>query len=52
MKQDVLTSVEGLTIFPVIGLIIFVVFFAFVIYHVMKLPKDKVDEINKLPLDE
>ncbi len=52
MKQDVLTSIEGITIFPVIGLVIFVVFFAFVIYHAMRLPKEKIDEIGKIPLDE
>ncbi|GJQ33015.1 MAG: hypothetical protein HBSAPP04_18540 [Ignavibacteriaceae bacterium] len=52
MKQDVLTSIEGITIFPIIGLVIFVVFFAFVIYHVMKMPKEKIDEIGKIPLDE
>ena len=52
MKQDVLTSIEGITIFPIIGLVIFVVFFAFVIYNVVKIPKEKVDEIGKIPLDE
>ncbi len=52
MKQDVLSSVDGITIFPIIGLVIFVVFFAFVIYYAMKIPKEKVNEIGKIPLDE
>ncbi|GAB1348487.1 hypothetical protein MASR1M107_06990 [Ignavibacteriales bacterium] len=52
MYKDVLSSIDGITIFPIIALVIFVAFFSFMIYHVVKMPKETINEIEKIPLDE
>ncbi|KAB2909541.1 MAG: cbb3-type cytochrome c oxidase subunit 3 [Ignavibacteriales bacterium] len=52
MHKDVLSSIEGITIFPIIGLIFFAVIFGLVIYYVVKMPKKKADEMGKIPLDD
>ncbi|MBN8546218.1 MAG: cbb3-type cytochrome c oxidase subunit 3 [Ignavibacteria bacterium] len=52
MYKDVLSSIDGITIFPIIGLVIFVSFFSFMIFHVVRMPKTKIDELEKIPLDE
>ena len=52
MYKDVLSSIDGITIFPIIGLVIFVVFFSFMIYYVVRMPKTKINELEKIPLDE
>ncbi|RYF81705.1 MAG: CcoQ/FixQ family Cbb3-type cytochrome c oxidase assembly chaperone [Chitinophagaceae bacterium] len=44
-------SIEGIDIYPIISLFIFVLFFIAVIYYVKKMDKRHVEEIKHLPLD-
>jgi|GEM_PF-161368 len=45
-------SIDGITIYPVISLLVFFIFFVAVLYHVKKMNKEKADEISRLPLEE
>jgi cytochrome c oxidase cbb3-type subunit IV len=50
IKQYVET-IGGIDIYPIISLLIFVLFFIGVLWYVRKMDKCKVDEIKNLPLD-
>ncbi len=52
MYQNILTSIEGITVFPIISLVIFVLFFSVVIYRVFRIPNEEIKEIEKIPLDD
>ena len=52
MYQNILTSIEGITVFPIISLVIFVLFFSVVIYRVVRIPSEEIKEIEKIPLDD
>jgi len=47
-----LTSIDGVAIFPILSLLIFTTFFAFVITYVMRMRKAHIDEISNIPLDD
>jgi cbb3-type cytochrome oxidase subunit 3 len=44
-------TIEGIDIYPIISLFIFLLFFIAVLWYVKKMDKSKVEEISKLPLD-
>jgi cbb3-type cytochrome oxidase subunit 3 len=44
-------SMDGISIYPVISLLIFFVFFIALLYYVKKMDKSKVDELSRIPLD-
>ncbi len=50
IKQH-LTGIDGVSIYPLISLLIFFVFFVVLLYYVKKMDKNKVEEIRNLPLD-
>lgn len=52
MFNNYLQAIEGIEIYPVIGLIIFFVVFASVVIWVMRIDKNYVHEAERLPLDE
>lgn len=47
-----MTSIDGIEIFPIISLIIFVAFFVGVIWYLVKADKKKINELKQMPLDE
>lgn len=47
-----LTSIDGIEIYPIISLIIFVTFFLGVAIYVFKADKTHFDKLKNLPLDE
>ena len=49
---NVLESIVNIQIFPIIGLVIFLLFFIVMIYRVMLFDKNEIDEISRLPLDK
>jgi cytochrome c oxidase cbb3-type subunit 4 len=51
MFNNYLTAIDGIEIYPVIGLIIFLVVFISVVVWVMKIDKNYVREAERLPLD-
>ncbi len=46
-----LTGIDGIEIFPIISLLIFVLFFAFVITYVIRMRKNDVEFLSAIPLD-
>ena len=44
-------TIKGIDVYPIISLLIFVVFFIAVLYYVRKMDKNKVQQIKNLPLD-
>lgn len=47
-----MTSIDGIEIFPIISLIIFVAFFVGVIVYLIKADNKKINELKQMPLDE
>lgn len=45
-----LTSIDGIEIYPMISLSIFVLFFAVLLYRVIRADKKKIEEISNYPL--
>jgi len=44
-------KISGIDIYPIIALIIFVVFFVAMLVYVKKMKKSSIDEMKNLPLD-
>lgn len=51
MYKEALTSVEGVSIFPVIAILIFFVFFVVLLVYVIRMDKKAVHEMASIPLD-
>ena len=51
MKRVVLESIEGVEIYPIISLIIFVGMFTVAMYYVIRMDKNTVNEIASMPLN-
>lgn len=46
-----LTTIEGIDIYPLISLLIFTLFFAFVLTRVIRMSKAEVEELSNIPMD-
>lgn len=46
-----LETIAGIEIFPLISLVIFTVFFAGILWYVIRMDKERVKEVSQLPLD-
>lgn len=51
MFNNYLQAIEGIEIYPVIGLIIFLIVFISVVVWVIKIDKNYIREAERLPLD-
>ena len=51
MFKNYLQAIEGIEIYPVIGLIIFFIVFILVVIWVLKIDVDYIRKMEKLPLD-
>lgn len=49
--SNYLVEINGVSIYPIISLLLFVVFFAFMTWYVLRMNKDEVADIANLPLD-
>lgn len=47
-----MTSIDGIEIYPIISLVIFVAFFVGVIIYLAKADKKTINELKQMPLDE
>jgi len=52
MYRQVLESIEGIGIYPVISLVIFLGFFIGLVVWLIKVDKDYLDRMRQLPLDQ
>lgn len=51
MFSNVLKSIEHISTYPLISLAIFVPFFIGVLIYVIRMKRDVLDEMSRLPLD-
>ena len=51
MIKEYLQAIEGIEIYPVIGLILFLAIFLFIIFWVLKIDKSYLTHMKQLPLD-
>lgn len=47
-----LSEMDGVSIFPILSLLIFTTFFAVVVTYVIKMRKSHVDEVSSIPLED
>ena len=52
MYKDVLRSIDDVSLFPVIAILIFFVFFAILLVYVIKMDKQSVKQMAGIPLSE
>ena len=50
--SNYLTQIEGVSMYPVISLILFVAFFTIVTLWVYRTPEQTLKQVEKLPLDQ
>ncbi|MBR9776867.1 MAG: cbb3-type cytochrome c oxidase subunit 3 [Cytophagales bacterium] len=51
MKKNILSSMENIEIYPIISLLIFVIFFIGMFWWVLKVDKTYVDHMKEMPLN-
>ena len=51
MYKDVLRSIDDISLFPVIAILIFFVFFAIILVRVIRMDRKKVDILSSIPLE-
>ena len=52
MYKEILRSIENVEIYPIISLLIFVLFFALVIFYVIRMKPARINELSSSPLDD
>ena len=52
MISNVLKSIDGITIYPIISLLLFVIAFAGIVIYAVRMKKEAVDRMSRLPLNE
>ena len=52
MYKELLRSITGIEVFPVISLVLFVVVFGFVLYRAFRLDPRRLARMAQLPLDD
>ncbi|WP_373522585.1 cbb3-type cytochrome c oxidase subunit 3 [Aquiflexum sp.] len=52
MKKDILSSIENIEIYPIISLLIFVIFFVGMFIWVIRVDKKYIDHMKEMPLDD
>ncbi|MEL6671679.1 MAG: cbb3-type cytochrome c oxidase subunit 3 [Bacteroidota bacterium] len=52
MYKDVLRSIDGVSLFPVVAIIIFTLFFVLLLIYVFRMSREKVDHFAAIPLQE
>ncbi|WP_339698945.1 cbb3-type cytochrome c oxidase subunit 3 [Algoriphagus aquimarinus] len=52
MYKEVLRSIEDIEIFPIISLVIFVLFFIGIAIWAIRMPKEYIDHMSSLPMDD
>tara|TARA_R110002096_G_scaffold47912_4_gene127648 strand:- start:469 stop:660 length:192 start_codon:yes stop_codon:yes gene_type:complete len=52
MKKDILSSMENIEIYPIISLLIFVIFFIGMFWWVLQVDRRYVDHMKEMPLND
>ncbi|MCB0736984.1 MAG: hypothetical protein KDC92_05690 [Bacteroidetes bacterium] len=51
MGKEVMQNIDGISIYPIISLVLFFVVFSVIMYFTVTLKKDKADHLSSLPLE-
>ncbi len=51
MYKEILQSIEGVEIYPIISLIVFILFFIVVTIRLIKMDKNYINKMKQLPLN-
>lgn len=51
MIKELLQSVEGVSVYPIISLIVFVLFFVIILVWMLKVDKNYIKKMEKLPFE-
>ena len=51
MIRNLLQSIEGVEIYPLISLVVFIIFFVVILVWMFKIDKNYIKEMEQLPLD-
>lgn len=46
------SSIDGISIYPIISFLIFFIFFITITYYVITMKKSYIDEVSEIPLDD
>ncbi|MCB0836404.1 MAG: hypothetical protein KDE26_15920 [Bacteroidetes bacterium] len=52
MHKEVLSSIDGVSLFPIIAILVFFVFFMFILVYVVKMDKKEVEELASMPIND
>lgn len=52
MYKEILQSIEGVSVYPIISLIVFVLFFALIIIWLIKVDKNYIKKMENLPFEK
>jgi len=52
MYKEILQSIEGVSIYPIISLIVFVLFFAIILIWMFKVDKSYIKKMENLPFEK
>jgi cytochrome c oxidase cbb3-type subunit IV len=52
MKKDILSSIENIEIYPIISLLIFVIFFIGMFIWVLRADKNYIDHMKEMPFND
>lgn len=52
MHKELLQSVDGISIYPIISLIVFVFFFAIILIWMLKVDKNYIQKMKNLPFEK
>jgi Ca2+/Na+ antiporter len=51
MYKDILQSIEGISVYPIISLIVFVLFFVVILIWMIKVDKKYINKMENLPFE-
>lgn len=51
MYKEILQSIEGISVYPIISLIVFVLFFAVILIWMIKVDKKYINKMENLPFE-
>ncbi|MEI6576163.1 MAG: cbb3-type cytochrome c oxidase subunit 3 [Bacteroidota bacterium] len=52
MLRQILSSIQGVEIYSILALLVFLAFFTVIFLHTMKIPKEEADSFSRLPFVE
>lgn len=52
MKQEILQSIQGVSVYPIISLVVFVLFFVIILVWMLKVDKNYIKKMENLPFEK